>query len=450
MNPDCAMPATAPAKADTRPRSAVSHGVGLSGLAGMVAWLGVARWFGLDGPYAALVNLIAVGVPMVGWSLLVDKVHRNPSTGIDWRNPKPLKATLDTSLTKLAGLWLTWGAIACIYAIGRFWWEWGNFPFAMWCFERAAPVLFLGSIPYVLWIDRYLIAPKDGAWTLGAWLLGLKEPIDREAIWNHLRSWTVKGFFLAFMVSIVPGGFGEFVRRDFSDVLNDPVTLVMALINFMFLIDVAFATVGYILTCRPLDTHIRTANPFAAAWMAALICYPPFIMMGEGRPIDYRIGTYGDDGWTVWLAGHPMLLAALGAVLVALTGVYAWATLVFGLRFSNLTNRGILTHGPYAWTRHPAYLAKNLFWWCSVLPFLSSTGDWTDAVRNCCMLGCVSGVYFWRAKTEERHLKLDPAYRAYSDWMDRHAPVPRFFAWLIGKKAQDNVTVAPGSASILD
>ncbi|MGC8050086.1 hypothetical protein, partial [Salmonella enterica] len=81
---------------------------------------------------------------------------------------------------------------------------------AMACFGVAAPLLLVGSIPYVLWIDRRLVAPKDGAWALGAWLMGLDEPIDREALYNHLRSWGVKAFFLAFMLAVVPPGFAGF------------------------------------------------------------------------------------------------------------------------------------------------------------------------------------------------------------------------------------------------
>ncbi|MDQ0839160.1 hypothetical protein QFZ54_002944 [Sphingomonas faeni] len=42
------------AEADPRPRSAVSHGAGLSGLIGVLAWIGFARHFGMDGPYSAL------------------------------------------------------------------------------------------------------------------------------------------------------------------------------------------------------------------------------------------------------------------------------------------------------------------------------------------------------------------------------------------------------------
>jgi hypothetical protein len=333
-------------KADPRPRSAVSSGVGFAGLAGMIAWIVAARTYGLDGPYSALVNVAAASLPMILWSLLVDKVHRNPTTGIDWDNVRPWRDTAEISLTKLAGLWLTWGGIAAIYAVGRFWWEtrFANFPFSMWCFEMVAPWLFLASVPYVFWLDRRMKEPKDGAWALGAWLMGSKEAVDTAAIANHLRSWAVKGFFLAFMLAIVPPNFGEFVLWDTTPLFRDPVATANFLISFMFVVDVAFATAGYILTFRPLDSHIRTANPYAAGWAAALICYPPFLLMGDGGPLDYHPGS---ADWSYWFAGHPWLLWGIGAVLVALTGVYAWATVAFGIRFSNLTHRGVLTHGPY-------------------------------------------------------------------------------------------------------
>ena len=80
----------------------------------------------------------------------------------------------------------------------------------------------------------------------------------------------------------------------------------------MFMIDVVFATVGYVLTMKPLDAHIRTANPYAAGWAAALICYPPFILMGDGGPLDYHPGTAGPDGWTYWLADYPLADGADG------------------------------------------------------------------------------------------------------------------------------------------
>lgn len=427
------MRATVPA--DPRPASDVSAGVGLAGLAGLFAWLLICRnWplvadlFALPGPrapmagpYAAAAAVVFSGVPMVLWSVLVDKVHRRPSTGIDWASPRPVRAILDVSMTKIAGLWATWALIGFLYCVARWYWR-GNYLFAMDVLGALAGPLFVLSVPYVIWLDRVLVNPRDGAWHFGAMLIG-REAYDREEVWHHLRAWAVKGFFCAFMISILPGGFAAVVMMDFAAITVDPVRLARGLTEVLFLIDVQIAMVGYLLTLKPLDAQIRSANPYLAGWVAALMCYPPFILMGAGGPLDYHAGT---ADWAHWMQGYPALLWAWGGLLVLLTAVYAWATVAFGLRFSNLTYRGVLTNGPYRFTRHPAYLAKNLFWWCETLPFLAVTASLTDAVRNTVVLALVSGVYFWRARTEERHLLAEDAkYRAYHAWMERHGPITR-------------------------
>jgi protein-S-isoprenylcysteine O-methyltransferase Ste14 len=223
------------------------------------------------------------------------------------------------------------------------------------------------------------------------------------------------------------------IAPDAGAIATNPIELSNWLIGAMFMIDVSFATVGYMLTLKPLDAHIRSANPYAAGWVAALICYPPFILMNNGGPLDYHQGT---ADWVYWFNGAPLVTALIGFVLVALTAVYAWATLAFGFRFSNLTHRGVLTHGPYAWTKHPAYVSKNLFWWISVLPFLAASGSFVDMVRNTATLALVTGVYYWRAKTEEKHLSADPAYRDYAAWMEQNAPLPRLIAKLKAARPQ--------------
>jgi protein-S-isoprenylcysteine O-methyltransferase Ste14 len=416
---------------EARPRSAVSTGVGVAGLIGLAIWTVVAWRFGMDGPLAGLVAVIACGLPMILWSFVVDRVHRNPSTGLDWsRSPRALRETFDISLVKLTGLWATWGLIAIFYCAGRWYWD-GGYLFAMATLERAAPFLLALSVPYILWLDRRLAEPRDGAFAFGEFLLG-QGVADRDAIAGHLRSWAVKGFFLAFMISIVPGNFADVIHMSPGEILSGPVPLTRWLIAAMFLVDVAFATVGYVLTFRPLDSHIRSANPYAAGWTAALICYPPFIMMNAGGPLDYHQGT---EDWSWWLEGHALALTVVGAVLVLLTGVYAWATVAFGPRFSNLTHRGILTHGPYRWSKHPAYLSKNSFWWISTTPLIASTGSLSDVFRNTVTLAAVSGVYYWRARTEERHLSADPTYVAYAAWMERHGPIPRLIRRITGAPA---------------
>jgi protein-S-isoprenylcysteine O-methyltransferase Ste14 len=410
-----------------RPQSDVSPWVGWAGLAGLLAWLLICRnWAGIadtfnfpgprqpmSGPYAALMTLLFSGLPMVLVSLLVDKVHLRPSTGIDWKTPRPIRDILDVSIVKLAGLWATWALIAFLYGVARWYWS-GRYLFAMEVLSASAIPLFLLSIPYVIWLDRVLINPRDGAWHFGAMLIG-REAYDREQVWHHLRAWAVKGFFCAFMISILPDGFRSIVTLDLAAVSGDPVKFALWGAELLFLIDVQIAMVGYLVTLKPLDAHIRTANPHLAAWLAALICYPPFLLMNEGGPLNYHQNA---GEWSMWLAGHPLIMWIWAAVLVFLTAIYAWATLAFGLRFSNLTYRGVLTNGPYAFTRHPAYLSKNAYWWCATMPFIATTGALSDAVRNTALLALVSAVYYWRAKTEEQHLSAeDPKYRHYSVWM---------------------------------
>ena len=146
--------------ADPRPISDVSAGVGLAGLVGLCAWIVICReWssvadlLGLPGPraplsgrYAALAAVLASGLPMVLWSLLVDKVHRRASTGIAWDRPRPLSAAVESAIPKLAGLWATWGLIAAFYGLARWYWQ-GQYLFAMEVLEVSAPVLFAASIP---------------------------------------------------------------------------------------------------------------------------------------------------------------------------------------------------------------------------------------------------------------------------------------------------------------
>ena len=318
-------------------------------------------------------------------------------------------------------MWATWAIIAFLYCIARWYWR-GQYLFAMEVLGFAAAPLFVLSVPYVLWLDRRLVNPRDGTWHFGAMLIG-REAFDREEVWKYLRAWAVKGFFCAFMISILPGGFAAIVTLDLAALAGDPVGIARWLTELLFLIDVQIAMVGYLLTMRPLDAQIRSANPYLGGWVAALICYPPFILMGGGGVLDYHPGT---ADWAYWLEGRPVLLALWGGGLVLLTAIYAWATVAFGLRFSNLTYRGVLTNGPYRFTRHPAYLSKNLFWWCATLPFLVTTGSPVDAIRNTVILAMVSTVYYWRARTEEKHLLAEDAkYRAYHAWMARNAWITR-------------------------
>jgi len=423
------------------PASDVGSGVGLAGLLGLFAWLLICRnWPAiaaaaglagshqpLSGPYASLMTICFTGVPMVAWSVAVEKVHLRPSTGIDWKGPRLAAETFAVSLTKILGLWATWTIIAAIYAVARWYWQ-GQYVFAMEVLSFAAVPLFALAPSYVLWLDRRLIDPRDETWHFGRMLSG-RQDYDPEMVRRHWRSWAVKGFFTAFMISILPPGFAWIVSHDLPSFAGNPAAIANWLIELLFVIDVQIAIVGYLLTMKPLDAQIRSANPHLAAWVAALICYPPFILMSGGGVLDYHPNT---ADWAYWLQDRPLALALWGALLVLLTAIYAWATVIYGLRFSNLTYRGIVTNGPYRFTRHPAYLAKNLFWWAATLPFLATSGSPVDAARNTAILAAVSAIYYWRARTEEMHLLAeDGKYRDYHRWMAQHGQVTAGLARLL-------------------
>ena len=440
------------------PRSDVSTGVGLAGLAGLLVWIAVCRSYPqiaealglggglsgargvLSGPYAALTAMVFTALPMTAWSVLVDKVHLRPSTGIDWNLKRPLDEVMPVAVIKLVGLWSTWALLAAFYGLARWYWT-GSYLFSMEVLSAAIFPLVILSVPYVVWLDRYLVEPRDGCFHFGAFVAGGgvagRDQWDGVQIAKHWRAWAIKGFFGAFMISILPPGFAQVVEASPAQLLGNPVEFIMLLVTLLFLIDVQIGTVGYLLTLRPLDSHIRSGNPFLAGWLAALMCYPPFVWGIIGPDNQILSYEYATPGWAHWFGGNTTVLWAWGALLVLLTGIYAWATVVFGIRFSNLTYRGVLTHGPYRFTRHPAYLSKNLFWWASVLPFMVTGGGWLEPLRNCIFLLAVNAIYFWRAKTEEAHLLAeDPKYREYHAWMEQHglltAPLSRWKRRVLG------------------
>ena len=433
------------------PRSDVSSGVGIAGLLGLAVWILFCRTYPLiaealnlpgprevlSGPHAALTAMVFTAGPMAAWSVLVDRVHRRPSTGIDWSLKRPLSEALPISTVKIAGLWATWAGLAAMYCLARWYWD-GDYLFAMNVLGAAMVPMVVLSVPYIIWLDRHLIEPKDGTWHFGAMLVA-REAWDPEPVKKHWRAWIIKGFFSAFMISILPGGFAIIVEAQPGEIINNPVELGMLLVTLLFMVDVQIGTVGYLFTLRPLDAHIRSGNPLLAAWLAALVCYPPFAwgMFGAGGVLNYEIN---GAKWDYWLAGHETLLWLWAGWLVALTAVYAWATFIFGIRFSNLTYRGVITNGPYRYTRHPAYLSKNLYWWCFFMPIFATSGSLVDVIRNCFFLAVVNAIYYWRARTEEAHLLAeDPKYREYHAWMEEHgvitAPLAKLKRALMGRGA---------------
>jgi len=393
--------------------------VPLLGLAGLVIALSISPALGLGPAARSVFILIMTAAPVLAVDLALLKVHRRASTGLDWSRPPDF--SFWRSLVKFTGLAGTLLVIALMY------WAFPEYhdPIYGQFFElakAALPYLVVPAAIYIFLVDAYMVDPNDGYWHVGCCFLGLFSEVDQRILRQYALGWLVKAFFIPLMLPQVSGMADQIYSNAFVQGRWDFLSFYGFGWTFLYFVDLTFGNVGYILTLRVADTHIRSTEPTMLGWLVALVCYPPFWPIVYDHYLPYLAETLY---WGPWLAGHPILQTVWGTVILLLIASYAWATVIFGCRFSNLTHRGILTNGPYRWTKHPAYLAKNMSYWFIAVPFVSNAGV-AESVRMCFMLAATNLIYFLRARTEERHLSRDPDYVAYALWMNDRA----LLSWL--------------------
>ncbi len=380
------------------------------------------RWHDLGLENDMLVLLAAAAIPVIVLDVLVLRVHRRASTGLDW--VKDFSPNAGRVATKLLGLVLALAPIAVAYwAFSEYH---GSFydPF-YWMLRRFWASLVIAAIAYMWVVDGLMADPRDAYWQLGRVALRHSSDARPGDIPNLYRGWLVKAFFLPLMLVWMHNETKNLVHFDLSAASWSNLRAYDFLYSLIFGVDLLFATVGYGLSLKLIDAHIRTAEPTMFGWVVALFCYQPFYSLMERQYVHYD----GGFAFGAWLSPWPAVRWVwAGAILVLIT-IYALATVAFGVRFSNLTHRGILTNGPYRFTKHPAYVSKNMSWWMASIPFIPHTG-WQDALRHSLLLGCVNTIYFLRARTEERHLSRDPTYVAYALWMNDHGALRFLGRWI--------------------
>ncbi|MBL8342223.1 MAG: hypothetical protein JNL30_12200 [Rubrivivax sp.] len=180
-------------------------------------------------------------------------------------------------------------------------------------------------------------------------------------------------------------------------------------LQVILFIDVAIFTIGYLVESPRLRNEIRSVDPTLLGWAAAMACYPPFNT--------YTAQVLGSQTSDFPQFADPAVHVLLNGLLLALMAVYAGASVALGWKASNLTHRGIVSRGPYAYVRHPAYTCKNMAWWIGAAPLVGHAFE-RGLVSGLAALGSVAGwtlVYVLRALTEERHLRrVDSEYAAYA------------------------------------
>lgn len=156
---------------------------------------------------------------------------------------------------------------------------------------------------------------------------------------------------------------------------------------------------GYCVESEFLNNRIKSVDDNLFSWIVTLICYWPLY------PLVFYVIPMGAQDIAFY---KNVEITTVVRIFIMLTiSIKVWSVLTLGSRSSNLTNRGIVTYGPYKWVRHPHYLTKLIVMWIGVVPSM---------IQNYWLIG---GMIFWttiyvlRALTEEQHLKRDTDYSNY-------------------------------------
>lgn len=269
----------------------------------------------------------------------------------------------------------------------------------------------LVAAPLYSWFcDRRTSWREDKYAAFVGYLFGVPLRVVRGVQWAAVRSWqgpaklgfltcAVKVFFIPLLCAWVIQNTHHMANLTRSLEWQWPV-INRYLREACILVDTAVFCVGYLVEATFLRNRIRSVEPTVLGWVVCLWCYPPF------NSVSFRPFTSTSANVSIrldWLQHE--IWANVGQALITLSWViFAWASVALGFKASNLTNRGIVSHGPYRFCRHPAYTVKVLGWAVGALFF---------AEHGALGLLGLALIYSLRAWTEERHLMRDPDYQTY-------------------------------------
>ena len=353
----------------------------------------------------ALFMMLCYALPLILYEVGIRRVHRNPATGLDWDTP----GTTDSRrlVTKLVGLITTLLAIVGFHTLFRVYTS-GQLHDPLVALIKLSPVIALLTVTYFWFIDRRMKNPHDGYWELGALVLRQNPTPDWAKLQDFALGWTIKGFFLPVMFTYL-GSNVAFLQSQVHLLQEGAVEAVRYITRIALVLELTVVVVGYTLTVRLFDAHIRSANYFLLAWVVTLVCYYPLNKIVLGQVFAYR----PNGGWTSVIDNYPTMKWAWMALILLTFVTWVWAAAIYGLRWSNLTNRGIITEGPYRFTKHPSYVSKNAFFWLTAAPFLTALTTWAAITATAALL-VVNCIYYGRARMEEKHLSEDPDYVTYA------------------------------------
>ncbi len=189
--------------------------------------------------------------------------------------------------------------------------------------------------------------------------------------------------------------------------------IYITLFQLLYFFDCYIFAIGYCTELTLFNNKIRTVDASPLGLFFCLACYEPF-SKATTQFIQWK-----HSELTMNITSNPIELInwIYYTIAITLIALYVSASIALFTKAGNLTNRGTCKSFPYNIVRHPAYSTKIILWWISstiiIKSFISSDTEFLKI-----LLYILSGItwtfiYYMRAITEERHLSLDPEYRAY-------------------------------------
>ncbi len=398
------------------PLSVSRQWVNLLGLAGLIASTLFALWQGIAPGWIVPLAMIGYAVPII----ILDNLTKFKIARIrlhDGWQTRTLSRTIALYVTFVVMLILVWAMpwYQTYFTDGLF-----NTIDAHWIILGGLALVALTPL-YLALCDDVPSEKIDGALCVGAWIAGRRDlPDQNQAMIYFALGWLIKFIFIPIMLNFAWDSAETISTWEWPVLTSETVTTPEGFgfayetaMLLIFFVEYIVVVVGYCCTLKLFNTQIRTTDQSGLGWLACLACYGPLWMALYPAYLAYGNQSY----WQGALENMPVMFIVLwGTAILLLSVYYVRCTIAFGLRFSNLTNRGIITNGPYRWFKHPAYLVKNISFWMISVPFIPTAG-FAEAIRTCLLLILVNVLYYVRAKTEENHLRSDPDYVAYEAWI---------------------------------
>ncbi|WP_170611143.1 hypothetical protein [Ruegeria arenilitoris] len=356
------------------------------------------------------------------------KVYRKPGSGLVYRpqNFFDGKYVCDFGI-KLLGLAASFAMLAVFYYSADIYRDDWYSPFFSLLSDYWGLILFVILVT-VTFVHFSMRNPRDGLWHLGRAVLTLGRLSTRAPeLKVHFLGLGIKGYFLPLMFCYLVYDWSYFQTRslwssdDFYDVYE-------YLFRFSFFLDLTIVVIGYATATRLLTSQIRWTETKVSGWLVCIICYAPFWQLLSRNYFNYFESGFA---WGQWLWDYPVLYFMWGSTILLFLGIYSLTSARMGLRFSNLTYRGLACDFPYNISKHPAYISKNITWWLISIPFIAV--DFWTGVANCTALFGVNAIYYFRARHEEMCLSKAPSYRAYQRFINDRGLIAQLKRGILGQ-----------------